>query len=431
MLHFLIMATAKKTGSKKKTSKKAAPKAAKKRIIKQEAPKKSNPLAKKTAKKPTQKRLQHAAPKKTGRARAKLKVDTRPKKVIVTRTRFWYYLSSSMVLVIVMVGSYFLMNEQAGQQLMASVIRIAQVSMSEDIAPAEEAPLRLTEEGYLITRGEDDPNAAKLLDIFATIFPDIQLEQLAYQTAREAQLRARLSYSEIPTVIIRQDIMQQQDLINIVQELFREQGDYYLLDVSLVNPSGQTRIDGPPALDNSAVFGAVEAPLSVYFYSDIKCLQCRAHEKNTLELFKGLMEEGKIRFVIMDLPQSEPSDFPAYALACVYQEVPESYFDFRRDITDDARQSSKPYVMRELKRLVSDYEEKCNQSRTQAVFQRRLQLADEGGISAIPTVQIGLTGRSETIRITGAKDFAVYQEVMDQLLPALQETEDLEERLVP
>ena len=161
--------------------------------------------------------------------------------------------------------------------------------------------------------------------------------------------------------------------------------------------------------------GSEDAPLTARIYSDPKCQHCRVNAQNNLEKFSALMEEGLIRLVFLDLPQSASAYHHAIAMACVGQQQPESYLEFRKALFDRAN-LSESYTNRQMQLLDMNYDQDCDENAARTMLRQRIQMADQEGISGVPAVYLSKTGEDQYVRITGAKDFEEYEQIFDELL---------------
>lgn len=398
----------KTSASKKKTT---AKKAAPKKTTTKKVTKKST-ARKATAKKTTTKKAPKVkAKKKTTRARKQVMKSAAKAKV--TTTGKWASLwSLSIALVGIITMSSLLGNPEMRQSLQANLLAQfdGTVEVTDSFAPSEPA-------GILLSYQPGGDNEKKLTDIFQTVFPDIMLEEVNYTTERGQNLMAELGVTELPNIYFEKAPFEQQTLSEVVEDLFELRGDYYALNVSLVNPSYQVYLGGEPSTQDGVILGNDEAPMTAYVYSDPRCQHCRVNERNNQREFTELIEEGLLRMVFMDLPQDTEGTFHATALNCLYREQQDmaNYLDLRDKIFRRAN-LTKAYTTRELRRLGVNYDSSCDEAEYRRIFRERKRIADAEGVTGIPAIYIGQTGGSEYLRVTGSHDYSVYQQIFDQLL---------------
>lgn len=333
------------------------------------------------------------------------------KKSPAKRSWFSLFRTTAMILVLASGAAAVSLNPELYSKLQASIL--AQVS-----APGEETPEEVlsSTKGILLAYEPGGANEQKLLDIFKTVFPETSIEEVAYDSPAGMELSNKLGVSEVPNMYFEKNAFESEKLSEVVKDLFTLQGDYYGLNVSLVNPSYQVRVKGDLTTDGGVWIGEKEAPITVYIYSDAKCQHCRVNERNNTAEWMKLVEEGLVQMVYLDLPQSTESTFHSTALNCFYDQKQDAkaYLDLREKIF--ARPNlTKAFVTRELQKSGVDYQQ-CDEVSYRELFRNRLKTADEEGVTGTPTLYIGSTGGDKFIRFTGAKEFSEYQQVLDELL---------------
>jgi len=376
--------------SKKKPAKKTAAKAAaKKTPVKKKAPAKK--VISKKASQPS------SAPSE--------------KVVVVRRRWFSFFRTTAMILVLAAGAAAVTLDPALYQQLKASIL--AQVDTTGEMV--EEAAPEAS--GVLLSYEINGTNEQKLLDIFRTVFPETTVKEVLYDSEEGKQLIEELGVMEVPNIYFEKSAFESEKLSEVVKDLFRLQGNYYGLNVSLVNPSEQVKIKGSLSTEGGVWVGEKEAPLTVYIYSDTKCQHCRANERNTAAEWKKLADEGMVQLVYMDLPQETESTFHSTALNCYYDQKKDvnGYLELREKLF--ARTNlTKAYTLRELQRMGLDYEKECDEAAYRSLFRNRIRTVDAEGVTGIPALYIGMTGGDKYVRFTGAKDFAEYQRTLDKLL---------------
>ena len=98
--------------------------------------------------------------------------------------------------------------------------------------------------GYLIYQDVNGENENKLRDIFVTVFPDINTQEVHYLSDEGQELIDSLGVTEVPAIYFEKNAFEEETLSEVVKDLFELQGEYYGLSVSLVNPSGQLYLAG-------------------------------------------------------------------------------------------------------------------------------------------------------------------------------------------
>ncbi|MGE3278483.1 MAG: DsbA family protein [Candidatus Altimarinota bacterium] len=384
--------------SKKKSTKRASSKVVKKAPVKAtKAVVKKSPMKKKeAAKKPAAKKVTSA--------------PSTEKVVVVRRRWFSFFRTSAMILVLAAGAALVSLDPAMLTQLKASIL--AQVDSLEDTAePAVEA------NGVLLSYEQNGANEEKLMDIFRTVFPETAIREVPYDSEEGKRLINDWGVTEVPNIYFEKTAFESEKLSEVVKDLFRLQGDYYGLNVSLVNPSGQVKIKGSLSTEGGVWIGEEAAPLTVYIYSDTKCQHCRANERNTAAEWKKLADEGMVRLVYLDLPQDAESTFHSTALTCYYDQKKDAngYLELRGKLSARAN-LTKAFTLRELERAGLNYEQECDEAAYRMLFRNRIKTAEAEGVTGIPALYIGMTAGDKYIRFTGAKDFAEYQQTLDKLL---------------
>jgi protein-disulfide isomerase len=271
--------------------------------------------------------------------------------------------------------------------------------------------------GILISYEMNGANEQKLKDIFRTVFPETTVKEIHYQSEEGKQLISELGVMEVPNIYFKQDAFESERLSEVVKDLFHLQGNYYGLNVSLVNPSHQVKIQGSLSTEGGVWLGQEEAPITVYVYSDLKCQHCRVSERNNTVEWKKLMEEGLVKLVYLDLPQDAESTFHSTALSCYYDQKKdtEGYLELRERLFTRPN-LTKAYMIRELKKMGLEYDQECDEPAYRTLFRNRMKTADAEGVTGVPALYISESDGNKYVRFTGAKDFSEYQQTLDKLL---------------
>jgi protein-disulfide isomerase len=357
-------------------------------------------------------------PKKTSAPKLARKVERKspamvPEKkkvMVVRRSWFSFFRTSAMILVLAAGAAAVSLSPSTVDQFKASIL--AQVDRT-DLAsePVEES------KGILISYEMNGVNEQKLMDIFRTVFPETTVKEIHYQSDEGKQLISELGVMEVPNIYFKQDAFESERLSEVVKDLFHLQGDYYGLNVSLVNPSHQVKIQGALSTEGGVWLGQAEAPITVYVYSDLKCQHCRVSERNNTVEWKKLMEEGLVKLVYLDLPQDAESTFHSTALSCYYDQKKdtEGYLELRERLFTRPN-LTKAYMIRELKKMGLEYDQECDEPAYRTLFRNRMKAADAEGVTGVPALYISESEGNKYVRFTGAKDFSEYQQTLDKLL---------------
>lgn len=328
------------------------------------------------------------------------------------RRWFSFFKTFSIITLFVVGAGVLTLNPKLLKQLQANL-------MVQAPAPIEEGATASSadEAGILIAYEVGGENEKKLTDIFQTVFPNAPIRDVLYSSDEGKKMMTDWGVSEVPALFFKKAAFDAEKLSEVVKDLFTLKGEYYSLNVALVNPSHQVRVNGAPSSENGIWIGEKEAPITAYLYSDPRCQHCRVNEQNNRQSFAKLVSEGMLQIAYLDLPQTPDSIFHSSALSCFYDQKKdaEKYLELRTKIFDRAN-LTKAYTLRELQRLGVEYDSECDEAQYRALFRNRGTVADQEGVTGIPVLYIGKTGGDQFIRITGSKDFSEYQTVLDKLL---------------
>jgi protein-disulfide isomerase len=406
----------KKPSSKAKTSAKKKPVASKKKVLKKSVAKKKTTAAKKSTVAARKKAITKKRVRKTTTKKAVDKAMNKPDKP----RRWWSVLTFGVVAVGIALGGYLAANPALLDQLQANLV--AQQNTDDSSEAVEEVDYS---GGILLAWDLEGENELKLFDIFRTVFPETDLVTVSYDSEKGKSLISELGVKELPAIYYAKESFEGETLSEVVKDLFTLNNDYYGLNVSLVNPTGQWHIGGALNTGGAVTVGNTDAPLTVVSYSDPKCQHCRVDAQNNLKKWEGLVDEGIVKIHFMDLPQSADAYYHAVALSCVGELQPAEYLGFRAELFNKAN-LSKNYTNRLLKRMDIDYEKNCKEDDTKKMLRKRLKNAEKDGITGVPAIYVHRSEEDMATRITGAKDFSEYQSVMDSLM-AGEEQEAVEE----
>ena len=353
-----------------------------------------------------------------------------PRKFIKTTRTYWFYISNTVIVLLFAAAlAAMAMNTSLLEKITASLFQANESAQETTLAPTAPLP---DYKGILLTAETGDPNSQKLKEIFQTVFPKITPKEVSYQSQEGKNYIQQLKITEVPNVFFNKEAFEAEPLSEVVRDIFTLNGNYYQLNVSLVNPSGQLFISGPPASEGAVVNGDNIAPITIYVYSDLLCQHCRVNERNHQEAFQKLIQEGIVKLVYIDLPQSQESYFHDTALLCQYNQSKnlsdkvgstsggKDYLELRQTLYTRTN-LTKAFTKRALEKTGLDYDRDCSDESYKLILDKNLKTSSLEGITGLPAVYIGQTGGREFLRLTGARDFSEYQAVFDKLLGARDE----------
>ncbi|MEM3091102.1 MAG: DsbA family protein [Candidatus Pacearchaeota archaeon] len=190
------------------------------------------------------------------------------------------------------------------------------------------------------------------------------------------------------------------------------------------------------SIDNDAILGDRNAPVTIIEFSDFQCPFCRKFWTETYPLIKSqYVDSGKVRIVIRDLPLTSihpMAQTSAEAAECVREKGGDkAYFDYRDKIFSEQNilDSGSPngpvtktitYTTADLKKwaqeLGYDISSCLDSSKYKSEVQADLSAAISSGIQGTPSFVILKTGDSEGVALRGAYPFDSFKQVIESLL---------------
>ncbi len=188
---------------------------------------------------------------------------------------------------------------------------------------------------------------------------------------------------------------------------------------------------GVASVDDDAVLGDKNAPVTIIEFSDYECPFCKRHFDQTYpELVKKYIETGKAKLVFRDFPLSfhEPmASKEAVAANCAKEQGSDKkYYEFHDEIFKRTTSNGTGLDDAKIQTIASDL--KLNMSSFTACLSNKAMMDEvkkdiadgsAAGASGTPTFLIGKTtsnGKIEGDLLIGAQPFAAFQAVIDPLL---------------
>lgn len=174
------------------------------------------------------------------------------------------------------------------------------------------------------------------------------------------------------------------------------------------------------------VLGSSEAPLTLVEFSDYQCPFCRRfHDQTFSQLKKSYIDTGKVRYVFRDFPLDRihpQARKAAEAAHCVgdqgkYWQIHDLLFQNQQRLQPDDLKS----YARKLGLDMSAFETCFDKHKYASRVQQNLNDGLRAGVRGTPSFVLGKTGDGGTVdglMITGARPFADFKQVIDQLLDA-------------
>lgn len=323
--------------------------------------------------------------------------------------------TGAMIIVLGLGASLVTLDPTVVKYLQASLPSLQAVIPGQVTTPVEEYR-QSSLSGILLTAERVPENESKLTDVFQNVFPGVSFERLSKESDRGKVLVQNLGVKELPTIIFPKSEIEAEPLFASVRDLFDDVGDSVVLRTALVNPSFQVRLGSVPAPSGSTTLGNDTAPTTFILFSDVTCTDCRVLERSLLLELRRRIGEGSLRVIFIDLPEDEKTIPFSAAMSCVHEKLKSP------DITLSLREKliirpnlSLDYVDLELQRAsIPGGLNACDLNAARGIFDAKLSIAESLGITSLPAVLIGKTGGEQWVRITGAKEFPIYERFLKE-----------------
>ena len=183
-------------------------------------------------------------------------------------------------------------------------------------------------------------------------------------------------------------------------------------------------------LDDDAVLGNADAPVTIIEFSDYECPFCKTYFTNTYsEIKKNYIDTGKVKVVFRDFPLSfhDPlATTEAMAVECARKQGGDKvYFEFHDLIFKNTTSNGNGLTVEKLYGFATDLGlnatdlQTCVESKEfEQEVKADLNYASTVGISGTPSFYIGKSG-IKTIKaelIVGAQPFTTFKQAIDKYL---------------
>lgn len=189
-------------------------------------------------------------------------------------------------------------------------------------------------------------------------------------------------------------------------------------------PSAPAPAGDPPSIDDDAVLGDEDAPVTIVEFTDYQCPFCQRHYEQTYGQIKSqYVDTGKVKLVVRDYPLSfHPNAQPAAEAAeCAGDQ--DKYFEMHDKLfgglsawgnLPDAKPTFEQYAQ-EIGLDVADYKDCVAKGTHTQEVQQDMADGSAAGISGTPGFWvIGPDGKGEMI--SGAQPFTNFQATIDKYL---------------
>tara|TARA_Y100000310_G_scaffold77162_1_gene73717 strand:+ start:3620 stop:4333 length:714 start_codon:yes stop_codon:yes gene_type:complete len=178
------------------------------------------------------------------------------------------------------------------------------------------------------------------------------------------------------------------------------------------------------SVDDDAVLGDADAPITIIEFSDLECPYCKRHHDETFPLIKSqYIDTGKIKYVFRDFTPTlvNPSYHPnainaAMAVECVGEQGDEAYWKMLDKVFSNQGSNSLDNLKSLASGLGYDIDNCLDSKKYESEVQKDFVDGQSAGIEGTPGFVIMKTGDDEGTLISGAYPFSTFQEVIETKL---------------
>ena len=230
-------------------------------------------------------------------------------------------------------------------------------------------------------------------------------------------------YSDNPSILGTKSILQKTD----IQEISDIVANDTNAPSTLPTPVPSIR---EVNLDDDAVLGSADAPVTIIEFSDYECPFCKSYFTNTFpNIKKDYVDTGKVKIVFRDFPLGfhDPlATTEAMAVECARKQGGDKvYFEFHDKVFAKTNSNGNGLLVTDLYTIATDLGlnstelQNCVESKEfEEEVKADLAYGSSIGISGTPSFYIGKSG-DKTIKgelIVGAQPFATFQQAIDKYL---------------
>ncbi|MEX2017428.1 MAG: DsbA family protein [Candidatus Pacearchaeota archaeon] len=175
------------------------------------------------------------------------------------------------------------------------------------------------------------------------------------------------------------------------------------------------------SLDDDAVLGDANAPVTIIEFSDYQCPFCARHFRETYPLLKSeYIDTGKVKLVFRDLPLTSihPMAQPAAEAAECVRELggDEAYYEYHDKIFENQQSLSTANLKSWATGLGYNIGTCLDSGKYASEVQKDSRDAQAAGFSGTPGFLIMKSGASSGTPLKGAYPFSDFKKIIDSLL---------------
>jgi len=184
------------------------------------------------------------------------------------------------------------------------------------------------------------------------------------------------------------------------------------------------------SMDNDAVLGDPNAPVTIIEFSDYECPYCKSYFQNTFpDIKKEYVDTGKVKVVYRDFPLSfhDPmATTEAIAAECVRKEGgDEKYFEFHDKIFENTSSNGNGLTVDQLYGFATDLGlsatdlKTCVEAREfEQEVKDDINYSSSVGVTGTPSFFVGKSGESSIKGelVVGAQPFSTFKDLIEKYL---------------
>ena len=182
---------------------------------------------------------------------------------------------------------------------------------------------------------------------------------------------------------------------------------------------GQDEGKASASVDDDAVLGDPDAPVTIIEFSDYQCAYCGRHYTQTLPLIKSeYIDTGKVKLVFRDFPLASlhPMAIPSAEAAECVRDVAgndEAYFEYHDIIFENQNLLSTDNLKSWAKDLGYNIDSCLDSGKFRNEVQKDSVDAQSAGFGGTPGFLIMKSGAKEGTPLKGAYPFSAFQQIIE------------------
>jgi|TARA_Y100000310_G_scaffold70252_1_gene65841 protein-disulfide isomerase len=182
---------------------------------------------------------------------------------------------------------------------------------------------------------------------------------------------------------------------------------------------GQDEGKASASVDDDAVLGDPDAPVTIIEFSDYQCAYCGRHYTQTLPLIKSeYIDTGKVKLVFRDFPLASlhPMAIPSAEAAECVRDIAgndEAYFEYHDIIFENQNLLSTDNLKSWAKDLGYNIDSCLDSGKFRNEVQKDSVDAQSAGFGGTPGFLIMKSGAKEGTPLKGAYPFSAFQQIIE------------------